>query len=203
MTDIDGIIEIHGRPYQTVAYRLNQMREKHPDWSVKTKLIQSDDDGAIFKATISDSNGNIIGTGHAEEKRAATAINRTAALENCETSAVGRALANAGYMGTDIASAEEMEEDRTERIVQYFIRYLDTARKHWDSINAFKMACREGERAEAAKILNRHVGEDDMRVLWRAPSKGSIFDTVERDKNGTGRIEDPDAHERVTHPKMS
>ena len=199
----DGIVEIHGRDYQTVAYRLKALRNEHVDWSITTEMLSADDDGTVFKASIADSQGRVIATGHAEEKRSASQINQSAAIENCETSAVGRALANAGYLGVDIASADEMEENRSEQIVQYFIRYLDKVREHWDDIHKFKLACREGKRAEASPLLVRRVGEDDMRILWRAPTKGSVFETVERDKSGTGRDEDEaPSHELTDHPKM-
>lgn len=192
----DGIVDIHGKQYQTVALRLKQMRGEHADWAVATKLLSIDDDTARFKASIKDAQGRVIATGHAEEKRSASQINQSSALENCETSAVGRALANAGYLTTDIASADEMEEHRADQIAHGFVRYLNTVRKHWDSIVTYKASCAMGDRERAAKVLNQVVSEDDMRILWRAPSRGSVFETVERDRNGTGRKEDPDAHER-------
>jgi len=49
-----------------------------------------------------------ISTGYAEEKRTASRINQTSAVENCETSAVGRALAFCGFTNDQIASAEEL-----------------------------------------------------------------------------------------------
>jgi hypothetical protein len=50
-----------------------------------------------------------VGKGHAEEIRNAGPVNRTSAIENCETSAIGRALANIGLAGNEYASAFEME----------------------------------------------------------------------------------------------
>jgi len=51
----------------------------------------------------------IVGTGHAEEIRGQGPVNRTSALENCETSAIGRALAAIGLSGGEYASANEMD----------------------------------------------------------------------------------------------
>jgi deoxycytidylate deaminase len=60
-------------------------------------------------ATILNEQNRIIATGHAEEKRKASQINSTSALENCETSAIGRALAGAGFGGSEFASANEVQ----------------------------------------------------------------------------------------------
>jgi hypothetical protein len=68
-----------------------------------------DDDRVVVRAEIADSAGVTVATGHAEEKRSASQINQTSALENCESSAVGRALAFAGYGGSEIASADEVQ----------------------------------------------------------------------------------------------
>jgi hypothetical protein len=61
-----------------------------------------------MKAEIIDKDGRTIATGYAEEHRTASQINRTSALENCETSAIGRALANFGLGGGEYASADEV-----------------------------------------------------------------------------------------------
>ena len=102
-----GIVKIHGKEYKTVALRVSEFREQHPDWSIITELVSSDD-FVVIKATIADESGRTIGTGHAEERRGSTQINRTSALENCETSAIGRALSACGYGGSEYASANEL-----------------------------------------------------------------------------------------------
>lgn len=63
----------------------------------------------VFLAEIKDENDNVISTGHALEKENSTFINKTSFLENCETSAVGRALAMIGIgVENSIGSAEEV-----------------------------------------------------------------------------------------------
>ena len=104
-----GIVNIHGKQYQTVAYRVGLFREKHPDLSLITEVISRDDDVVVMKAHIADPTGRIIATGHAEENRRSSQINKTSALENAETSAIGRALAAFGIGGTEFASANEVE----------------------------------------------------------------------------------------------
>lgn len=104
-----GKVLIHGKEYTTVASRVNTFRETYKDkYSIETEIISVDDKVVIMKATIRDDLTRIVATGHAEEDRTASTINRTSALENCETSAIGRALAGFGMAGTEFASADEV-----------------------------------------------------------------------------------------------
>ena len=104
-----GKVNIRGKEYLTVAYRIKQFRVDHPDWQIHTDIVHMDDDRVVVRAEICDSASVTIATGHAEEKRSSSQINQTSALENCESSAVGRALAFAGYGGSEIASADEVQ----------------------------------------------------------------------------------------------
>lgn len=104
-----GIVNIRGKEYMTVALRVQNFREAHPDWSLMTEIVHRDADEVVMVATIYNAEGRAIATGHAEEKRKASQINSTSALENCETSAIGRALASAGFGGAEFASANEVQ----------------------------------------------------------------------------------------------
>jgi hypothetical protein len=104
-----GIVNIRGKEYMTVALRVQQFREVHPDWSIVTQIVHRDADEVVMVASILNEQGRLIATGHAEEKRKASQINSTSALENCETSAIGRALAGAGFGGSEFASANEVQ----------------------------------------------------------------------------------------------
>ena len=77
------------------------------DWSIETDLIRSDDKEVVMKAVICNEEGKVRATGHAREMRVGN-INTYSAEENCETSAIGRALANLG-IGTDGAYASQDE----------------------------------------------------------------------------------------------
>jgi len=102
-------ISIHGKEYSTVEERVQLFRKAHPDWTISTELIHHDDISVVVRASIATPEGTLVATGHAEETRAASRINQTSALENCETSAVGRALAFLGLSGSgSIASADEL-----------------------------------------------------------------------------------------------
>lgn len=116
-----GKVSIHGKEYETVASRVQRFRQEHHDeYSIITEIISADEDRVVMKATIAkgrDPLGNpvSIATGFAEEIRASSSINRTSALENAETSAIGRALANFGMAGTEYASADEVAQAITQR----------------------------------------------------------------------------------------
>jgi len=102
------MVKIHGKEYYTVVERINMLHDKtEGNYSIDTSLERYEGGIVIIKATLS-FNDNTF-TGHAYEKEGSTQINKTSALENCETSAIGRALASAGYGGTEFASANEVE----------------------------------------------------------------------------------------------
>lgn len=103
-----GIVNIHGKEYQTVALRVHLFRERCPTWSLITEVLHRDSQCVVMKASILDAAGRVWATGHAEEYRADGKINKTSALENAETSAIGRALACLGMGGTEFASADEV-----------------------------------------------------------------------------------------------
>lgn len=105
----DGIVDIRGKSYQTVAYRVSAFRQAHPEHSLTTEVIVRDTECVVVCATIADPTGRVIANGHSEEYRKSSQINRTSALENAETSAIGRALAAFGMGGTEFASANEVQ----------------------------------------------------------------------------------------------
>jgi hypothetical protein len=105
-----GKVNIHGKEYETVASRVKKLRNDHGlAIGITTEIVSIDEDVVVMKAILTQ-DGIVVATGHAEEKRAASTINRTSALENCETSAIGRALAAAGYLGTEFATADEVAQ---------------------------------------------------------------------------------------------
>jgi hypothetical protein len=104
-----GIIDIRGKAYQTVALRVQLFRETHPAWSLTTDVVERGEECVVMKAAIADETGRTLATGFAEEYRKSSQINRTSALENAETSAIGRALAALGYGGTEYATANEVQ----------------------------------------------------------------------------------------------
>ena len=102
-------VDIKGKPYVEVNERLKYFRENYTDYSLETELISNDNGVCIMRAVIKNPEGVIKATGYAYEKENSTFINKTSYIENCETSAWGRALGNFGIgIDTSIASAEEV-----------------------------------------------------------------------------------------------
>ena len=101
-------VKIHGKSYQLVSTRLAYARRVLGTMlDLKTSIIHHDDKKVIVQvdAYICDRH---ISTGISEEYRSFSKINNTSALENAETSAVGRALAFLGFASDSVASAEEV-----------------------------------------------------------------------------------------------
>jgi hypothetical protein len=97
--------------YETVEERLTKFWKDHPDGQIHTKLLESQSARFIVEASIFRTEADLRPwtTGLAEETVQGRGVNATSALENCETSAIGRALANAGYATKGKrASREEM-----------------------------------------------------------------------------------------------
>lgn len=104
-----GIVKIHGREYKTVAKRVDEFRKEHGDkYAIITQMVANDERTVVMMAEILNEKRDIIATGYAEERRNSSDVNKTSAVENCETSAIGRALANFGYGGGEYASADEV-----------------------------------------------------------------------------------------------
>lgn len=102
-------INIKGKEYITVNERVKYLRENYKNYKIDTQILNLTDKSIIIKAEIRDENNNIVSSGIAMEKEGTSYINKTSHIENCETSAVGRAL---GFLGIgideSIASADEV-----------------------------------------------------------------------------------------------
>lgn len=107
-------ISIHGKDYKTVAERLNEAHEAKDLVSVNTEVLYITPQ-IIVKATIVTKKGTYTGISGADPTKA---IEKKTPVEVAETSAVGRALAFAGYAGSEIASAEELQKAFLEPSVQ-------------------------------------------------------------------------------------
>lgn len=106
-----------GKKYTMVKDRVEIFRKHFDlDFGIETSIEYCDDTFVRMKAVITETSRfgdvyytRVIGSGHAEELRGSTNVNKTSALENCETGAIGRALASVGLAGGEYASANEME----------------------------------------------------------------------------------------------
>ena len=107
--------------YETVESRLISYWKDHPDGQIHTLLLDSSGGRYIVLASIyrTEADARPWTTGLAEETVAGRGVNATSALENCETSAIGRALANAGYATKGKrASREEMSKVQSKNVAQ-------------------------------------------------------------------------------------
>lgn len=97
--------------YEPVEERIRKFYTDHADGRITTELMSTLDapEVAIFKAFLYIGD-TLKATGWALEKNGDGFVNKTSHLENCETSAIGRALANAGYQGSKRPSREEMQK---------------------------------------------------------------------------------------------
>lgn len=113
---------IKGKDYVEVNQRIKAFRKLYPEGTIETEMLSNENGVCVFKAKVGytktymdEEKGiladiyTLLGTGTAYEKENSTFINKTSYIENCETSAVGRALGMAGFgIDVSVASAEEV-----------------------------------------------------------------------------------------------
>lgn len=180
----DGVVRIHGKEYLTVARRINDFRSAHPDYGIHTEILSIDENTVVCRAVITDAEGRQLSSGIAEERRSASKINQTSATENCETSAVGRALAFFGMAGTEIASADEVagaiaqQKDESEEM-QFLISHSNAVRENIEEVYRIK-ECIANDDLDGAAGYYADMDRDVQVALWRAPSKGGVWTTAER-----------------------
>lgn len=151
--------DIKGKAYAEVNQRIKAFRMVFPDGFITTEIRSLEDGVCVMVATVGfmeDGEPRLLGTGTAYEKETSSFINKTSFIENCETSAVGRALGMAGFgIDTSVASAEEVQnaiKQQEERAVEA------TA-----TISAQEKADKKITKAEAAD-LTRMIEEMDAKT---------------------------------------
>lgn len=129
-----NMIEVSKKKYAPVNERIKAFRMLYPEGFIRTMMVSNEDGVCVFRAEvgyrtfIAPVNGGlecgdevILATGTAYEVESSSFINKTSFIENCETSAVGRALGMLGIgIDTSVASAEEVDIaiQKQERIKQ-------------------------------------------------------------------------------------
>lgn len=102
--------DIKGKGYIEVNQRIKAFRQVYPTGTISTEIVSLENGVVMMKATILDEEGKMLANGFAYEKESSSFINKTSFIENCETSAVGRALGFCGFgIDSSVASAEEVE----------------------------------------------------------------------------------------------
>lgn len=125
---------IKGKEYAPVNQRIKAFRMVYPTGMISTDMTFNEGGTVIFKAVIYDDGGRVLSTGYASEKAGSSNINKTSWIENCETSAVGRALGFAGFgIDVSVASKEEVES-ATEAQEELKRREMDELRRKSDEL---------------------------------------------------------------------
>jgi|13_taG_2_1085334.scaffolds.fasta_scaffold23482_3 hypothetical protein len=139
---------IKGKAYVEVNTRIKYFRENYKHWSLESEIIKIDSESVLIKATIKNDLGRVISTGLAYETKDSSFINKTSHIENCETSAWGRALGNLGIgIDSSVASYEEVQNAITnqnkskqtpKKLSQKPVKVLKTTtdRRHLDSLDS-------------------------------------------------------------------
>ena len=156
--------------YETVEVRLEKFIKDYPDFRVETELVSFLNDRYIVKAwiyrTFADSTP--FSSGLAEETISSRGVNATSALENCETSAIGRALANAGY------ASKGKRASREEMVKVTKARLTESAEKHLTIVNesdpwTIKTVAAPATSAEAVATVKEIIGGTTDKDVPRCP----------------------------------
>lgn len=136
-------MNIKGKEYSPVNERILAFKKVYEDGAIITKILERDEENVLMLAEIYDGN-RLIATGHAQEIKKG-GVNIISMIENCETSAVGRALGMAGF-GVDkgIASEQEMNKVENEKLANKKVEiYTKTYISESDAIKIVKVAINE------------------------------------------------------------
>ena len=172
--------------YETVEERLVKFWKEHPDGQIHTRVLEHTSGRFIVEASIyrTEADARPWTTGLAEETVQGRGVNATSALENCETSAIGRALANAGYATKGKrASREEMSKV---------------------AVKANNDALIQQTKAKLAQTASEYVPvakEDDPWTIKEAAPAATVEEAVEMVKSIIGGTTEQDIP-RCNHGEM-
>lgn len=152
-------VDIKGKEYAEVNQKVLGFRELFPTGYITTEILSHENGVVVMKATVG-VDDKVLSTGIAYEKENSSFINKTSYIENCETSAVGRALSFLGIgIDTSIASAEE---------VQNAIKQQEKATKA--QIDTLKKLAN----ADQVKVILDHYHIKKLEELTKDQASGTI-----------------------------
>lgn len=157
--------------YEDVDTRLHRFYEQYPKGRIITRLDLAQEDRFIVCASVfrDDVDERPAATGWAQEVVGSSPVNRTSALENCETSAVGRALANLGLSPKGARpSREEMEKARQQEERQ--------AKRNAAELDAAKRAMRAADSLENLEAAGNAAKQVQMSPDQRAALRRIYLD---------------------------
>ena len=158
--------------YEPVHKRIPKFYEIHHDGRIITELVSSLADTVIFKATLFKDAAELeknlpLSTGYATETAGDGYVNKTSHLENCETSAIGRALANIGLAGDKRPSREEMKKTKPEQ--------KSPTQKEIYDIKPHEKAIDEAKDIKTLKAIRAALGAESKKM-----SKDQVDELVNR-----------------------
>jgi homoserine trans-succinylase len=161
------MLKLGAKNYAQVNQRIKAYRKVYPTGKITTEIQEVTEDYARVRAVVTDEEDNIIATGTATEKLTGDArkdnVNLTSMIENCETSAVGRALGFAGFgVDTAIASAEDIEKSKAN--AKLFEIYKDMFIHEEEAKKIIKVSI--GELMRKHGVVKAALAEVVEKELW-------------------------------------
>lgn len=151
-------VNIKGKQYVEVNERLMYFRRNYPKYSLTSEVLEKTEKSVLILASILNDEGRVLATGLAEEEKGSTFINKTSYVENCETSAWGRALANFGIgLDTSVASAEEVQNAIANQVSSKTPTKtkLEVGDENWDKVLKWAVANKDKGFNSIVKILQQ------------------------------------------------
>ena len=178
---------IKGKEYAEVNQRVKAFRTLYPEGFITTEILCREGGLCIIKATVghyADGKSVILATGTAYEKEGSSQINRTSYIENCETSAVGRALGMAGFgIDTSIASADEMNNALLQQNTSDVQKPVQAAPHVQKTVQA--------EPAAPYDILQETAADSELRLKWLEKYGEKALDASCKKRFGAGFAQTP------------
>lgn len=157
---------IKGKEYAPVSERVRAFRSIFPNYRIKTRIVSFDAGEWVIEAEILDESGDLLANGHASEKVGVGNINKTSALENAETSAVGRAL---GFLGIGIAASIASADEVTNAAYQL------------EEIKMREALATESEKKRLREYCDQ-LGADPMQIAKQAGWTGGAMTAEQHGK---------------------
>ena len=188
---------IKGKEYAEVNQRVKAFRTLYPEGFITTEILCREGGLCIIKATVgyyADGKSVILATGTAYEKEGSSQINRTSYIENCETSAVGRALGMAGFgIDTSIASADEMSNALLQQNANAVQKPVQAAPHVQKPVQA--------EQAAPYDILQETAADSELRLKWLEKYGEKALDASCKKKCGAGFAQTPIDKSKAVMPQ--
>lgn len=178
---------IKGKEYAEVNQRVKAFRTLYPEGFITTEILCREGGLCIIKATVghyADGKSVILATGTAYEKEGSSQINRTSYIENCETSAVGRALGMAGFgIDTSIASADEMNNALLQQNTSDVQKPVQATPHVQKPVQA--------EQTAPYDILQESAADSELRLKWLGKYGEKALDASCKKRFGMGFAQTP------------